>query len=130
VEALAIVSGVPPPASMRFNLPSAKKPSDLLSGDQNGKAAFSVPFNARGVDESRRRTQISDGPSLGFAMNATLLPSGERIAADDSKSNEACSGAVISVITNGSGARGRRAKYAPTAPATINAATSAAYPRP
>ena len=35
-RAVANVCGAPPPRSSRFSLPSAKKPTERLSGDQKG----------------------------------------------------------------------------------------------
>src|SRR5579859_5972571 len=88
-DALAIVSGTPPAASMRFSFPSAKKPIDLPSGDQNGKTAFSVPRNGSAAGESSRRIHSTGGPSAGFARKTMFWPSGDKTAAADSKSNVA-----------------------------------------
>jgi hypothetical protein len=61
-------------------LPAAKNPIDWLSGDQNGINTSSVPGNGRDVNESRRRSQISDRPFLPVATNASRVPSGDNIA--------------------------------------------------
>src|SRR6185436_8737453 len=55
--------GWAPPRSIRFNLKSAKKPSDRLSGDQNGQLAPSVPGNAWADIESNSRTHSRMAPS-------------------------------------------------------------------
>ncbi len=57
VGASAITIGVPPATSIRFSLSSAKNPSDVLSGDQNGKLAPAVPGNATLSSRSSCRIQ-------------------------------------------------------------------------
>ena len=54
--AFASVSGGPPAASIVLSLPPAKNPMDLLSGDQNGNLAFSVPASGCAVREFKGRT--------------------------------------------------------------------------
>jgi hypothetical protein len=62
---------------MVFSLPSAKKPSERVSGDQKGKIAFSLPATARASSASMGRIQIAVLPSVLVAVNATVEPSGE-----------------------------------------------------
>src|SRR5262245_47650261 len=62
--------------SIRFNLPSAKNPTEALSGDQNGNDAVSVPGSGCAVTESSRRTQSCDLPSFN-AEKTKRRPSGE-----------------------------------------------------
>src|ERR1700682_2379870 len=50
--------GVPPASSTRCSLPPPKKPSDLLSGDQNGRPPSSVPGTSCASRASSERTQI------------------------------------------------------------------------
>src|SRR4051812_10390941 len=68
--------GGPPEILIRLIFPAATKPIDLLSGDQNGSVASSVPGNSRELVESRPRTQSMVRP-LRPATKATVLPSGE-----------------------------------------------------
>ena len=75
--ASAITCAEPPFKSTVFNFPSAKNPSERLSGDQKGKIAFSVPGTTRTTSESMGRTQIEVLPSALVAVNATLAPSGD-----------------------------------------------------
>src|SRR5205085_9920975 len=100
VKPLAIVCGDPPAASIRFNFPSAKKAIDLLSGDQKGYAAFSVPRRGCAAEESSLRTQSSDWPSAGLAANASFSPSGDRTGAAASKSKMAFSAAFTLLTTS------------------------------
>src|SRR5438874_2499402 len=50
--AFANVCGAPPAISARFSFESAKNPTDVLSGDQNGYDAPSVPTSGCAVSES------------------------------------------------------------------------------
>jgi len=77
--ALAMVAGGPPESSMRFSLPSAKKPTDRLSGDQKGRSAPSVPGNRRASIESTGRVHNLVAPSE-TVTNAIMRPSGETAA--------------------------------------------------
>src|SRR5689334_10571667 len=52
-----------PLRSARLTLPLVKKPTERLSGDQNGSEASSVPSNGRAADESSDRTQSWRLPS-------------------------------------------------------------------
>src|SRR5437867_7137313 len=65
----------PLPTSIRFSFPSAKKPIERLSGDQNGNAAFSVPTSGRVSADSSERSHKPAG--LESATNTILSPSGE-----------------------------------------------------
>src|SRR5262245_34762001 len=51
-----IVCAAPPFTEMRFSLVSVKNPIDLLSGDQNGPDAPSVPSSATATVDARSRT--------------------------------------------------------------------------
>src|SRR5262252_10452499 len=75
-SALTKTCGAPPTISMRFTLPSAKNPTDALSGDQNGYVAPSVPASGCAATESNGRSQSWDLPSFD-AKNTRLRPSGE-----------------------------------------------------
>src|SRR5579864_1698032 len=67
----------PPAAETFFRWPSAKKPMNLPSADQNGNEAPSVPSSFLAVSSLRDRTQI-ESRSFGVrAQNATAVPSGE-----------------------------------------------------
>ena len=76
--ASAMTSGSPPAMSIVRNLPVAKKPRCLPSGDQNGYDAFSVPDSDLASPVSSDRTH-SVGDLVVAATNATLVPSGETI---------------------------------------------------
>ena len=78
--AIASACADPPSTSIRFSAPSAKNPTDRLSGDQNGSRAFSVPGNGRADVASSARSHNWDPPS-DAATKASLRPSGE-IASD------------------------------------------------
>src|SRR5262245_64351145 len=62
--------------AMVFSWPSAKKPTDRLSGDQNGKDALSVPGSARGATASKLRSHSCDFP-FEVAANTIGRPSGD-----------------------------------------------------
>src|SRR5262245_28802344 len=62
--------------SMRLSLPSAKNPTDAVSGDENGNFALSVPASGCEAGESNGRTQSWDLPSFD-AENTSSRPSGE-----------------------------------------------------
>src|SRR5262249_51413426 len=70
-------SGGPPAASIFFSLPSAKKPMNLLSGDQNGADAPSVPASGCADSPLNGRTHSCTFPSASRAMNARRWPSGD-----------------------------------------------------
>src|SRR2546421_9721405 len=94
----------PPPMSIRFSLPPAKKPIDRLSGDQNGYLAPSVPVNGRASAESSDLSHSRGWPSP-EATNVSCLLSGE--SAKDIGSSVA--GVTMSVRI--SGASGAVRKY-------------------
>ena len=72
----AWLSGGSPPTPTRLSLPFAKNPIDLLSGDQNGPTAPSVPPSRFAVSESSGRSQRNDVlPTT--ATNARYRPSGD-----------------------------------------------------
>src|SRR5262245_44160480 len=71
------VCGGPPDSSILFILPSLKKPSERLSGDQNGDRAPSVPGSAWAVKEFSGRIYSSTFPLESAAPNASRCPSGE-----------------------------------------------------
>ena len=75
-EALTNVRDDPPSMSIRLSCPSAKNATDLLSGDQNGKRAPSVPGSTRGDTVLSGRSHKRDWPS-DVAANVSVWPSGE-----------------------------------------------------
>src|SRR5215471_4937259 len=74
--ASARIRAGPPATSHRLSLPPAKKPTDALSGDQNGYAAPSEPGNGAAVVPSSERIH-SLVSSCSSAAKTTLRPSGE-----------------------------------------------------
>jgi hypothetical protein len=64
-------TGEPTVTPIDFNFPSAKNPSELLSGDQNGKYAPSVSGSALASTEFSARTHSLNFPSFPVAVNAT-----------------------------------------------------------
>src|SRR5262245_15183212 len=101
LPAFASVCTAPPSISIRLSLPSAKNPSDRLSGDQKGKVAPSVPGSGRAERESRGRSHNRDWlPSV--ATNAIVRPSGE-IA---NEIGSAVEGVVTSTRNSGAWAAG------------------------
>src|SRR5262249_22117073 len=71
-----IATGAPPARSIRCNLPRAEKAMALLSGDQKGNVAPSVPESSRAAVPSSGRTHKPVFP-LADATYAAVLPSGE-----------------------------------------------------
>src|ERR1700746_4001785 len=71
-----IVTG-PPEAETLRNLPAAKKAIALLSPDQNGAYAPSVPAILSAVSPASLRTQIKLRSLGARAAKATMVPSGE-----------------------------------------------------
>ena len=67
---------MPLPRSTRFSRLSAKKPTDLLSGDQNGNVAPSVPRSGSATVVSSRRFHSTLLESL-VATNTIVLASGD-----------------------------------------------------
>src|SRR4051812_32692799 len=81
-----MICGGPPATAIRFSFPSAKKPTDLPSGDQNGSVAPCVDGSGRGSARSSCRIQSDGGdfaenvgPVL-LARKTSELPSGENTA--------------------------------------------------
>src|SRR5206468_12589155 len=70
-------TGGPPETSIRFNFPSAKKPTDFASGDQKGKSAFSVPASGCAATLSSGCTQSCLFAPGAPATKAIRPPSGE-----------------------------------------------------
>src|SRR4030095_2982983 len=68
----------PPPPGIFFKFPSAKKPAQRPSGDQNGSWAFSVPGKGRAATSSMGRSQSSGLDPAAEATNTRFRPSGER----------------------------------------------------
>ena len=62
---------------MRSSFVPAKKPSERLSGDQNGNIASSVPGNGAATSESSGRTHSCNLPAASRAVKASFVPSGE-----------------------------------------------------
>src|SRR5262245_22624178 len=93
----------PPAICVFFNLPDAKNPTDLLSGDQNGNVPPSVPASTRGVDEARGRTQIM-GVFFKEATKASSRPSGDTANCGVVPGNDEPSGAGTSNSIGGLGA--------------------------
>ena len=67
----------PPETSIFLSFPSAKKPRNLLSGDQKGRVAPSVPASGWAASALSGRTQIRLFPDESVALNARYRPSGE-----------------------------------------------------
>src|SRR5271169_5018677 len=59
-----------------FSFPSAKKPTQRLSGDQNGSCARSVPGSGRAATCSMERSQSIGSAPGELATNTMALPSG------------------------------------------------------
>ena len=74
--ASANIVGNPPPISIRLSLPPAKKPRDLLFGDQNGYRAPSVPASGCAVVESSGRSKRRSAP-LSEPIITIRRPSGD-----------------------------------------------------
>ncbi len=70
VGASQIFCAGPPVTSIFFNFPSAMKPRNRLSGDQNGRPVPSVPFSGCAVKAFSARIQIRVLPSVSVALNA------------------------------------------------------------
>src|SRR5262245_29022472 len=122
--ALARTCGEPPSISNRFNLPSAKKPIERLSGDQNGRAANEVPANGRIEPESSERSHNCDRPSTS-AEKTIFRPSGE-IASDVTS---LVGGVAISRRISGSVEESRNAHITAAPAATTRTATTDAQIR-
>src|SRR5947209_19554957 len=68
-------------SSTVFSLFSAKNPRDVLSGDQKGNIAPSVPGIMRASRESMGRTQIAVFPLASVAVTAMVAPAVESAGA-------------------------------------------------
>ena len=67
----------PPSMRILLSLPSAKKPIERLSGDQNGNVASSVPGRTCASTALKRSHARAECPSRLLATNTIELPSGE-----------------------------------------------------
>src|SRR5262245_40628152 len=67
----------PPSAEILNRRPCVKNARNRLSGDQNGKAAPSVPGSERDVKLSIGRTHNDVFPAASSATKASIVPSGE-----------------------------------------------------
>src|SRR3954466_2380835 len=88
-------------ASTFLSFPSEKYAIILLSRDQNGNVAFSVPASSMAFNESSGRTQRSLFPST-LATNASFLPSGETTtgpATSPINSKRAFGGGLMNALT-------------------------------
>src|SRR5262245_49913725 len=103
---VASVCGAPPPTSIRFNLPSAKYPTDRLSGDQNGVAAPSVPASGCADVADSDRSQRREGP-LPDATKTIWLPSGE----SENENGSVVGGVTISVRISDATGGGASRRY-------------------
>src|SRR5262245_45268380 len=74
--ALHSVAGSPPEISTFLSFPGVKKPSHLLSGDQKGQFARSVPGNSFSSPVSSARNQSWILPPVA-ALKASHFPSGD-----------------------------------------------------
>ena len=74
---LVISRRVPSAMSTRYSVLDAKNAIDLLSGDQNGSSAPSVPVRGRTSEISSARSQRRGGPSAD-ATKTRYRPSGDR----------------------------------------------------
>src|SRR5262249_29900627 len=96
--------------STALSRPSAKNASALLSGDQNGCDAPSVPARERGTAEFNGRSQSDSEPLVSTATNASWRPSGESASMppEEERSHGSDADAVSStagaVLTEGFGA--------------------------
>src|SRR3954451_2067164 len=119
------VTSVPVPTSTRFTFPSAKNPTDWLSGDQNGSVTASVPEMLRAAREFKSRIQSSAFPSCN-AANASFRPSGDN-AGELLFTNLFLSGATteaVKVLGGGSCVCRYATKPSPAATAANAAATA------
>src|SRR5687768_11583842 len=89
------------PMSSRFSLPSAKNPTDRLSGDQKGEAAPSVPASGCAVVDASDRSQRREAPSPD-AAKTIWRPSGET----EKEMGSAVAGVLISTRISGSDGAG------------------------
>src|SRR6266536_3496821 len=121
LSASQMVRTAPPEGSIRFNFPSAKKPTKWPSGDQNGKKAFSAPTTGRAEDSWRLRIQRAGCPPGFAAVKTRRVPSGE--SASSPRNIFSGKGRVARMPGEGRGARR-------TYPAANAMAAIAAIPNP
>ena len=110
----------PPPALMRFNLPSEKKAISRPSGDQNPPRASSVPGSRRISRLSSERTAIESLPPSSWRRNRMRRASGE--SAMIPKMTWPEGGWIVKRVSS-AGACGRRERS--TAPAPMTTASAA-----
>lgn len=90
----------PPSTAILLSLVVVKKPRARLSGDQNGKAAPSVPATGRALKVSIGRIHSKVLPLASPATKAIMVPSGEIVppfdpsGAPSGDAQVVCSGAV------------------------------------
>ena len=106
----AIDCGGPPTASTLRSLPPAKKPIDLLSGDQNGNLPPSVPESCRAPTAVSERTQRVVSPSVPRATKTNDFQSGER--ANPSLNKLFSGGSIAKRIVSARGCSRRKYKVA------------------
>src|SRR5215813_8490733 len=114
----------PRSTSTRFSFPSAKKPTNWLSGDQKGIDAPSVPGKGRPEADSRGRTHNFDCPS-DVATNAIFSPSGE-IAID---AESVVGGVEISTRISRAAGNGRKTHARATAATIVTVAKAETHTR-
>src|SRR3954449_7184243 len=106
---------------MVFNLPSAKNPMERLSGDQNGKTAFSVAASRRASSEFAGRTQTLVWLSVPVAVKATYVPSGDKTggpAESPVRLSVVFSGGLMTLRMDGAGRTGGWSRNPAAAPRT------------
>jgi hypothetical protein len=120
-------SAAPPAIFTRFSLPEAKKATERLSGDQNGKFPFSVPGNGRALNESSGRSHNKGAAAPSdCAPNTTYRPSGEAAVAAKMFTKWVDAGASIgNRVARVSGAGARCQKNVTTASAAMAAPATA-----
>jgi hypothetical protein len=70
-----IAAGAPPATATSCSLPSAKRATKRLSGDQKGKVAPSVPGSGCAVSESKGRSQNRIPPRVPDGAPSRLVGS-------------------------------------------------------
>ena len=83
---------MPPATGIFFSFSAAKNPTCVLSGDQNGMCAFSVPSSALAVSASSGRTHNRVVPLGSAVVKTSVRPSGEMAESAASKYSVAPSG--------------------------------------
>src|SRR5215831_18448725 len=77
-SAFAIVWAVPPAAGIFLSFPSAKNPIQRLSGDQNGRSAFSAPSIIWAVPPCKDLSHKAALAPGAVATKTIDLPSGDK----------------------------------------------------